>query len=314
MDEVSAPATDAAPVGDRVHGKVKWFNENKGYGFITPSDGTKDCFVHISAVEKSGLRSLQEGDPVEFSIIARQEGHHSAEDIGRLSKKDDEKPAPDAYLGLVDIDGQVRIVELQPNGEFVFIDGTSNLHNIIYIDARSAALKDAIDELEFLINNEGSEEADIQDFFERHPDLVLTPDYKRLHPHVALESTYETLIPDFLLEPIEQDGLCDLLELKLPSTQTFVLKKSRLRFSAAVLEAAAQLRTYSQFFDDPANRDNFRRHYGLTAYKPRMFVIIGRRGDVDPLQVRAMEGDLPGLRLKTYDQIVERAKARLKRL
>jgi len=49
-------------------GVVKWFNATKGYGFITPDDGSKDVFVHISAVEQSGLGTLNEGDKVSFEI------------------------------------------------------------------------------------------------------------------------------------------------------------------------------------------------------------------------------------------------------
>lgn len=48
------------------NGTVKWFNTEKGYGFIEPSDGTQDIFVHISSVEKAGLRSLKEGQKVGF--------------------------------------------------------------------------------------------------------------------------------------------------------------------------------------------------------------------------------------------------------
>ncbi len=49
-------------------GTVKWFNPTKGYGFIEPSDGGKDVFVHISAVEKAGLRSLHEGQKVSYEL------------------------------------------------------------------------------------------------------------------------------------------------------------------------------------------------------------------------------------------------------
>src|SRR5207249_6690721 len=49
-------------------GKVKWFNDSKGYGFITPDDGSKDVFVHHTAIQASGFRSLSEGDAVEFEI------------------------------------------------------------------------------------------------------------------------------------------------------------------------------------------------------------------------------------------------------
>jgi CspA family cold shock protein len=49
-----------------MQGTVKWFNDSKGFGFITPADGSKDVFVHHSAIESGGFRSLAEGDKVEF--------------------------------------------------------------------------------------------------------------------------------------------------------------------------------------------------------------------------------------------------------
>jgi CspA family cold shock protein len=58
-------------------GTVKWFNTTKGYGFIQPDGGGKDVFVHVSAVERAGLRSLQEGQKVTFEI-ATERGRSSA--------------------------------------------------------------------------------------------------------------------------------------------------------------------------------------------------------------------------------------------
>ena len=55
---------------DMATGTVKWFNTTKGYGFIMPQDGGKDVFVHISAVEKAGLSSLNEGAKVSYEIIS----------------------------------------------------------------------------------------------------------------------------------------------------------------------------------------------------------------------------------------------------
>lgn len=59
-------------------GTVKWFNATKGYGFIQPDDGTKDVFVHISAVEVSGLGSLREGQKLSFDVERGQQGKVSA--------------------------------------------------------------------------------------------------------------------------------------------------------------------------------------------------------------------------------------------
>ena len=59
-------------------GTVKWFNSQKGYGFIQPEDGTKDVFVHISAVERSGLGDLREGQRVSFELERGNQGKTSA--------------------------------------------------------------------------------------------------------------------------------------------------------------------------------------------------------------------------------------------
>ncbi len=59
-------------------GTVKWFNPTKGYGFIAPDNGQKDVFVHISAVERSGIGNLQEGQRVSFELERGQQGRVSA--------------------------------------------------------------------------------------------------------------------------------------------------------------------------------------------------------------------------------------------
>jgi CspA family cold shock protein len=59
-------------------GTVKWFNSQKGYGFIGPDDGTKDVFVHISAVERSGMDTLREGQKVNFDVERDQKGKLAA--------------------------------------------------------------------------------------------------------------------------------------------------------------------------------------------------------------------------------------------
>ncbi|PYP55941.1 MAG: cold-shock protein [Gemmatimonadetes bacterium] len=58
----------------RITGTVKWFNDAKGFGFITPESGGKDCFVHHTAIQGEGFKSLTEGQRVEFEIVQGQKG------------------------------------------------------------------------------------------------------------------------------------------------------------------------------------------------------------------------------------------------
>jgi CspA family cold shock protein len=63
-------------------GTVKWFNSQKGFGFIQPDDGSKDVFVHISAVERAGMSNLNEGQKISFDLVAdRRTGKSSADNL-----------------------------------------------------------------------------------------------------------------------------------------------------------------------------------------------------------------------------------------
>jgi cold shock protein len=67
----------------RTTGTVKWFNDAKGFGFITPEDGSKDCFVHYSAIQGNGFRTLAEGERVEFDLVQGSKGP-AAENVARV--------------------------------------------------------------------------------------------------------------------------------------------------------------------------------------------------------------------------------------
>jgi CspA family cold shock protein len=62
-------------------GTVKWFNPTKGFGFIQPDSGGKDVFVHISAVQRAGMESLDEGQRLEFQVVPGRDGRTSADNI-----------------------------------------------------------------------------------------------------------------------------------------------------------------------------------------------------------------------------------------
>jgi CspA family cold shock protein len=67
----------------RTIGTVKWFNDTKGFGFVTPEDGSRDCFVHHSAIQGQGFKSLTEGERVEFDVVDGAKGP-AAENVVRL--------------------------------------------------------------------------------------------------------------------------------------------------------------------------------------------------------------------------------------
>jgi len=69
----------------RTTGTVKWFNDAKGFGFITPENGQKDLFVHHSAIQGSGFKSLAEGDRVEFDAVQGPKGP-AAENVAKISR------------------------------------------------------------------------------------------------------------------------------------------------------------------------------------------------------------------------------------
>ncbi len=63
------------------NGTVKWFNATKGFGFIEPEEGGKDAFVHISALERAGIPTLNDGQKVSYELTAGRDGKEAAEDI-----------------------------------------------------------------------------------------------------------------------------------------------------------------------------------------------------------------------------------------
>ncbi len=260
----------------------------------------------------------------------RMEDHDVTEVLGLLNvtrspeksaDQDSSAPAtdvsPEDFIAIGVIDGRLRAVSLLRDGTYSFVDPCANRHGILYVGSEALELSQAVEELEELMNSAASSEQDFQLFFDRHQDFILTDDHKAARAHLVLkgDDTSEALIPDFVLEPVDQSGLADLLELKLPSAELFVLKRSRMRCSAAVFEACAQLRAYSEFFDESSNRAAVRRKYGLSAYRPRLFLVIGRRPRLDPIQVKKIVSDLPHrIDIRTYDDLLERMKRRLAKM
>lgn len=163
-------------------------------------------------------------------------------------------------------------------------------------------------ELEQLINDPRITEHELQQFFERHPRLLTMGEYDRVEPHpVLVRRDGENLIPDFMLEP--EGGFGDVLDLKRPRAPLVVGRANRLRPSAQLSEAIAQVREYGAFFEDASHREAFEKRYHMRAYKPRLIVVIGRDPAADPLALRRLWASIEGrTTIQTYDELLRRVR------
>jgi hypothetical protein len=161
----------------------------------------------------------------------------------------------------------------------------------VIANATRSYIRDEIEEFEGIINSPISSEHDIQRFLENHSKFLLGHEYQKLYSQVVLErEELGTLIPDFLLQPVNKE-FCDIVDLKLPRAPLVVGKDNRKRFSAAIAEAAAQLRTYHDYFDDRGRRDAIKERYGVTAYRPKLAVVVGRAATVDAVLYEQIQSD-----------------------
>lgn len=266
-----------------------------GLGFIRAKDA-RDLFFHANALVGLRFEELRVGDIVSFDVRDGPKGV-AAVNVGRNGgqrpREMRERFADQDMIALTVVDEQVRVLGVTRDGTCQFVDSNLNVHSLLYAGSETVALRHAIEELESLLNQNNVSEAVFQDFFERHPEFILTEEHRVAHPHVVLESDLHKgrLIPDFVLEPLNPGALSDILEVKLPSAPLYVQKANRARFSAAVNEACAQLREYSAFFDRDENREKIAMRYGLQLYRPNLFLIIGRTTGICLILERRIQSD-----------------------
>ncbi|WP_299617432.1 Shedu anti-phage system protein SduA domain-containing protein [Pelagibius sp.] len=208
---------------------------------------------------------------------------------------------------LFDIASGVKLYERTNTGDLVIPSRVS------FVNPRQYQLEKEVAEFEWLINKHDVSEYDIQRFLEDHPHFLLGIEYKQLHSQLTLvRGDREDLRPDFFLEKLDGD-FCDIVELKLPRSKLVVGKPNRRTFSSGVISALGQLREYRNYFDDPAHRKAFHNTYGLTAYKPRIQVVIGRKSDfLDPYERQALQEEVSHLEILTFDDILERVRNQLR--
>jgi len=255
-------------------------------------------------------RVMVEGESED--VIRRLAEHvaHAIKDANELQRRSISKE----YIGLALIEGKYRLIRMIADGTWCYLDHSSRLYDLIYTaSSETRALEYAIEELEDLLNSRSTREEDLQRFFEDNPDFITSDDHIAARADVYLTREGEpTLKPDFMLKPRDPQRTGDILELKLPSAQIYVLKSRRVRLSQAVMEARAQLMEYARYFDEAANREFVEGTYGIFAYRPRMFVLIGRRGDISPIIRRRAELTADDLHVFTYDDIIQRMRHKIR--
>jgi anti-sigma B factor antagonist len=201
-------------------------------------------------------------------------------------------------------DGFYRVTPLGSPDENSFLLGSPH----VFSDGRRTTYYETLQEFEDIINSASVAESEIHQFLERNPHILLGRDYRQLHSKLLLQREDDgPLIPDFFLQPFD-NGLCDLVELKLPSAPVLVGNDNRKRFSSSVYAAIAQLRTYSNYFDDRSRREAIAVRYGLKVYRPKLAVVIGRLSNLDPIDYRRITDSEKDVQIVTYDDLLAKAR------
>lgn len=169
-----------------------------------------------------------------------------------------------------------------------------------------------IDRLEHLVNLPRVKEAQIEELLRRNPLFLRGLNYTEAHYQVVFPRTgADDLRPDIVAKPANSDWW-EIIDLKLPRFPVLVGTDNRPSLSAAITEAASQLREYAAYFENRDFAKRIEQKYGFKCYKPKLVVIVGRDPKRFSLeeQRRAMTA-YPSLEIVTYDKLIESARSHL---
>ena len=179
----------------------------------------------------------------------------------------------------------------------------------IDLSRQGVIFKEEVDHFEHMINNPKTTEMSIQLFIEAHPEILLGGEYTQLHAQLRLQGVGLSLIPDFFVESVT--GLCDILEIKRPNQRIMLNRGRRKTFSVNIHEGVAQVREYSEFFEDSTQRNWFKRKFDLSVFRPLTMLLVGRDSEFsDPIERRRLESYLGRVRILTYDDLIRIARSR----
>lgn len=280
-------------------------------GFAKLTDNrfvSTDMLLHALCIAPDGvgLRALLRMgvDPNELS--------RRATDSSLLDSYVDRASATESQIVITIDESRLAVQHLAPLGLYrvPLPSGSEIILKPARATGRGFLTADQLAEFEHLVNSPSATEPDLQRFFEKNPEFLRFHQHSQVYPQIQLTSDEgNVLVPDFFL--LAGKGSLDICDIKLPSVKITSGRRNRRRFSAAVYEGVAQLRTYRNYFDDPQHRADFSQRLGVACYKPRLFLAIGRSKDFNNgIERRDCELDFSDVEVITYDDLLTTARER----
>lgn len=205
-------------------------------------------------------------------------------------------------------DGSIEVGLKGTDGSWVYADGTTKLPAGIYL-AVSNEWGPILQELESMVNDPRTNEADLQHFFERYPALLQGDEYDRVIPQAVIKPDDRRVNwrADFVLHPTFQTDFCKILELKLPDARSVKDPKSgHNAFYYEMHKAVEQLRDYGSAFSSSVVRNRFSRAYGVDVFKPDLQLVIGRKWEVAHVGTMLERQRRDGVGIIDWDTLIEK--------
>jgi acyl carrier protein len=204
--------------------------------------------------------------------------------------------------------GKIEVGLRGTDGSWLFVDGTKKLPAGIYIVTFNR-WGQVLKELEELVNSQRTKEADLQSFFERHPDLLRGDSYDQVIPQAVIQpdDRKTNWKADFVLHPHDQVAFCKIVELKLPSQK--LVKAPRAEHNSFYYQlhsAIQQLRDYGAAFSSPKTRERFKDAYGIDVFKPDLQLVVGRKWDISHIDTMHERQRLDSVEIVDWDTTIER--------
>jgi len=206
-------------------------------------------------------------------------------------------------------DGKIEVILKFEDGSWCYADGTTVLpSNICLLTFTRWA--NILKELEHIINDPKTKEADLQKYFETYPELLAGDDYDVVLPQAIIVNDDNSIWKsDFVLAPKNQYEFSKVLELKIPQINIVNKPKSgHVTFSAKVWNGIQQIRDYSRAFNNKTVRERFKKEYNVDIFKPDLHLIAGRKWDIRMMDsLRQLQRETQ-VKIEDWDTVLDRLK------